>query len=160
MRPIIGILGSAIVIRVIGSLSAATALVLVAFVLHPDMSYRVALVVFGLVLLVQPLEVVSLFYEARTRSRYVVWVELAASVVYLGAVILFIAMDLDVMWFLQPSWARRSSSREALSSLTLDRGTGRRAGGSRLRLHGSSSARAGRSCSRPSGLRCTCASTR
>jgi len=94
------ILGSAIVIRVIGALVAAVALALFALAVHPDMNHRIGLLIFGLVLLIQPLEVVSLFYESRTQSRYIVWVELIASTFYLALVAAFIVMELDVRWFL------------------------------------------------------------
>jgi O-antigen/teichoic acid export membrane protein len=94
------ILGSAMVIRVTGAVLAASALALFAFAFHPDLDRRVALLLFGLVLLIQPLEVVSLFYESRTQSRYIVWVELVASVAYLVVVAGFIVIGLDVRWFL------------------------------------------------------------
>ena len=51
-------------------------------------------------LFIQPLEVISLFYESRTEARYVVWIELVASAVYVCLVAAFIFMDFDVRWFL------------------------------------------------------------
>lgn len=94
------ILGSALAIRVVGSLLAAVALGICALALHPDVDRQVALLVFGLVLFIQPLEIISLFYESRTQSRYIVWVELAALVVYVVLVVILITWGLDVMWFL------------------------------------------------------------
>lgn len=94
------ILGSALAVRAVGSLIAVIILVAVTFALHPDADYRVALIVFGSVLFFQPLGVVSLFYEAQTRSRYVVFVNLGAAIAYLAAVAVFIALDLSVTWFL------------------------------------------------------------
>ncbi len=94
------ILGSALGLRLGGAAVGMAALVLLSIALHPDSDHRVALIVFGLVLLVQPLEIVSLFYESKTQSRFVVWIEIGAAVVYVGLVALFIHMGLSVVWFL------------------------------------------------------------
>ena len=93
------ILGSAVTIRLFGSLVAAAVLLILTFALHPEADYRVALVVFGGVLLVQPIGLVEFHYEARTTSRFVVWVQLAAAVAYIVAVAVMISMDLSVIWF-------------------------------------------------------------
>ncbi len=94
------ILGSALALRVFGSAVATLLLVGLALLLHADPDLRFAIVVFGVVLLVQPLEVTALFYEARTESRYVVWVQMVAAAIYVAVVLTFIALDLSVFWFL------------------------------------------------------------
>ena len=94
------ILGSALVVRVVGSFIATIVLVALALLLNSDPDFRFAIIVFGVVLLVQPLEVTALFYESRTQSRYVVWVEVCASAAYVAAVVLFIYLELSVIWFL------------------------------------------------------------
>jgi len=94
------ILGSALAIRCMGSLAAASVLLVLAVLLHPELDQRVALIVFGVVILVQPLDVLTQFYEARTQSRYVVWVQLVAAALYLVFVAAFIYLELGVVWFL------------------------------------------------------------
>jgi O-antigen/teichoic acid export membrane protein len=94
------ILGSAVAIRLAGSLVATVLLVLTALAFHDDADVRFALVAFGMVLLVQPLQIVPLFYEAETKSRYVVWVQLPVAGLYLVMVAAMVTLELSVVWFL------------------------------------------------------------
>jgi O-antigen/teichoic acid export membrane protein len=94
------ILGSAVAIRLIGGCLATVVLVAIALLLHNDPDLRLALIIFGLVLLVQPLEITATFYESRTQSRYLVWVQIPVAVLYVVTILIFIAAELSVIWFL------------------------------------------------------------
>jgi O-antigen/teichoic acid export membrane protein len=94
------ILGSAIALRAIGGIVGAGVLVVAAFAFHQDADYRIGLIAFGAMLLLQPLEALSYWYEAQTRSKYVVISQLVASGVYVALIASFMAAGRSALWFL------------------------------------------------------------
>ena len=96
------ILGTSLVLRAIAALLSYLLLILVTFQIEPDELTRLLILVTGGTLLIQPLNVPSMWFQAQVESKYVVWMRNATLILVNVLKLIFIFAHLSVLAF---AWA-------------------------------------------------------
>lgn len=92
-------LGSAWLIKIIGAVICVLVTCLIAILFEPDSTARLLIYMLSLSAVFQSVNVIQFFFEAEVAARYVVWLEVAQSVIFGGLRGVLIWCGCSVEWF-------------------------------------------------------------
>jgi O-antigen/teichoic acid export membrane protein len=93
------LLATSLSLRLVAALSTAAVVIVIGWSINPDPLTRLLLLVVAATLLFQPAEVLGVWFEARVRSRYVVWARTITLAVGSLLRVTLILLGMPLIWF-------------------------------------------------------------